>query len=242
MPRRLTRFLIGTICLVGAGCSQNVQVETTFPQPLVEPLPLTVGVHFTDALTGYTYSEELPMENVDWTFNIGAANRLLFDSVFSEVFTSTVAVDGSTAAGVDAIVQPGIEAFEFSLPRHSRSDQYAVWISYTISVYDPDGELRTRWPVKAYGEVDSRRFKGNASMREATVLAMRDAATIIIDSLNRDTGFRRAVTGQAKGQSNEAATAELLDAAELDPTATEVGRAMDEEPPEAPGEEWNSES
>jgi hypothetical protein len=242
MPRRLATLPVAALSLICAGCSQNVQVETTFPEPLVQPLPLTVGVHFTEALTHYAYSEELPADNADWTFNIGAANQLLFDTVFSDVFARTVPVATPGAAGVDAVVEPGIEAFEFSLPRHSHSNQYAVWISYTINVYGPDGGLRTQFPVKAYGEVDARRFKGNATMRKATVLAMRDAATIIIDSLNRDTGFRRAVFGTAATAENDEAPADLVNDAGLDDHVPETESAAVKGQPDRPGEELNSES
>lgn len=236
------------LSLIGAGCSQNVQVQTTFPEPLVEPLPVTVGVHYTEALTTYIYSEDLPADGMDWTFSLGSANQLLFESVFSEVFTNSRPVDAPAAAGVDAVLQPNIKAFEFSLPRHSRSDQYGVWISYTIGVYGPDGELRTSWPVKGYGEVDSRRFKGNETMKQATVMAMRDAATIIIDSLNRDTAFRRAVMGgtvtavEAADQLGAAPGYELHDeGVDESVPEVEVGQA-NEEMPELTGEEWNGES
>ena len=139
-------------------------------------------------------------------------------------------------------MQPNVEAFEFSLPRHSRSEQYAVWISYTISVYGPDGDLRTRWPVKAYGEVDARRFKGNLTMQKATVLAMRDAATIVIDSLHRDTGFRRAVMGQTKPAEADDEPANLLSEEGATEKTIEVGNAADEPLPELNGKEWNGES
>jgi hypothetical protein len=180
---------------------------------------------------------------MDWTFNIGSANQLLFESIFGQVFATTVPVDAQAAAGVEAILQPNIKAFEFSLPRHSRSKQYGVWISYTISVYAPDGELRTSWPVKGYGEVDSRRFKSNETMRQATVLAMRDAATIIIDSLDRDTAFRRAVLGETSAAEGAESSATTLGDEKLgEPVPeVEVGQA-NEVLPEVAGEEWNGES
>lgn len=246
MPRSVSNIVLSALCLTGVACTQNVQVETTFPEPLVEPLPVTVGIHYTEELTQYSYSEELPEDSTDWNFNIGSANQLLFESIFSEVFTGAIPVSGRAADGVVAVLEPGIEAFEFSLPRHSRSDQYGVWINYTLNVYGPDGELRANWPVKGYGEVDSRRFKGNETMKHATVLAMRDAATIIIDSLDRDTGLRRAILGEYGASGGQAASsaAESVDTITLKgPTddTPEIGRA-DEAVPELAGEERNGES
>jgi len=241
MPPRVPRLLICLLSLASAGCSQSVQVQTTFPEPLVDPLPVTVGVRYTDELTQYTYSEDLPADGMDWTFSLGPANKLLFESVFSEVFTAAVPADTPAANEAQAILQPNIKAFEFSLPRHSRSDQYGVWISYTVNVYAPDGELRTSWPVKGYGEVDSRRFKGNTTMQQATVLAMRDAATIIIDALDRDTAFRRAVLGETAPAEAAADSAGIPGDEDPGEPVPEVGRA-NEDMPEPAGEELNGES
>ena len=152
--------------------------------------------------------------------------------------------EGTSATGVMAVLEPTIEAFEFSLPRHSRTDQYGVWINYTLNVYGPDGDLRANWPVKGYGEVDSRRFKGNETMKQATVLAMRDAATIIIDSLDRDTGLRRAIMGANGVDRSNEETAEPTDVLSIkaqEETLPDVGLA-EEEIPELAGEEQNGES
>jgi len=224
-----------------SGCSPSIEVKTTFPEPLVDALPITAGIYYTEALTNYTYNEELPMDNIDWTFSIGAANQLLFESIFSETFAQVVAVDSTTAGGVDVILEPAIQALEFSLPRQSRNNQYAVWIRYVINVYGPDGKLRSTVPVPGYGEVDSRRLKGKESMRAATVWAMRDAASIIIDSLTKDTALRRAVMGE-QNTSNSPPGAELAD---RDPIEAEALESSPEPPPENPAftlEEFFSES
>jgi hypothetical protein len=62
-------------------CAQSVVVETDFPEPLVPTLPLHMGVHYPEALTAYVYTE-MPANDVKWTFDIGAANKKLFDSIF----------------------------------------------------------------------------------------------------------------------------------------------------------------
>lgn len=230
-----------TAVLALSGCSPSIEVTTTFPEPLVDALPLTAGVYYTDTFTGYTYNEELPMDNIDWTFNIGSANQLLFDSIFYETFTRVITVNGPTADGVDVILEPAIQALEFSLPRQSRNNQYAVWIRYTINVYSPDGKLRSTVPVPGYGEVDSRRLKGKESMREATVWAMRDAASIIIESLTKDTALRRAVMGEnSPGEGTQAA--DLADSDALDMDALESTPEPLPENPTIAGEEFISES
>ncbi|MGI9329374.1 MAG: hypothetical protein ACR2QB_01540 [Gammaproteobacteria bacterium] len=235
-----TAFLLAAGLLL-SGCSASIDVQTTFPEPLVDALPLTAGVYYTSELTDYTYNEELPMDNIDWTFSIGAANQLLFDSIFRETFSTLIAVDGPTANGVDVILEPAIQALEFSLPRQSRNNQYAVWIRYSINVYSPDGKLRSTVPVPGYGEVDSRRLKGKESMRKATVGAMRDAASIIIESLTKDTALRRAVMGH-NSPVEDTQAADMTEAEAIEIEALESSPEQLPENPAIAGEEFISET
>ena len=171
------------LLLALGGCSQAVSVDTEFPAPVIEALPLKAGLQYDESLTNYRYAEKLPQDG-DWSFELGTANRRLFDTLFGSLFretapVSTVASARQEVPDLDLIIQPAIEAMEFSLPRQSQTDQYAVWISYNLSIYEPAGELITSWPVKAYGQSDSRTFGAAGSMEQATIKAMRDAAAII---------------------------------------------------------------
>jgi hypothetical protein len=186
-----------------AACSQSVVVQADFPEPVVSPLPLVVGLKYPEALTGYVYTEEVPNDYA-WTFDIGAANTSLFDSVFLNLFERTVRIDpasGSPApADVDAVIEPSLEAFEFSLPRQSRTDQYAVWIRYNLTVFSPDGEVIVSWPVSAYGQSDSRAFKANRSMELATIRAMRDAAATIALGFEKQAKIRDALLKESANE------------------------------------------
>lgn len=165
-----------------SGCDQALTVPSTFPEPLVEPLPLDVALHFTDAFAGYHYREDVPGDT-QWDIALGKANVALFESVSRRLFRSATRVDsrptGSAAEAFDAIIEPSIAAFEFSLPSQSATKQYSVWIRYTVSVFRPDGALLTAWNVNAYGESDAAALRPARSMEQATILALRDAATTI---------------------------------------------------------------
>lgn len=179
--------------LMIAGCSQSVQVQSDFPDPLVQALPYSVGLRYLPEFVEYTYSEDLP-NDVTWNFAIGTSNRKLFDKVFASLFEQTVVLEpDASGAGLDLVVEPAVDALEFSLPRQSRSEQYAVWIRYNLHVFGPDGQLVTDWPVSAYGQSDSRLMKGDISMRQATIKAMRDAATIMIQGFAADEKIRQAL-------------------------------------------------
>lgn len=218
-------------CIVLTGCAHEVVVETGFPEPLIEQVPLNVGVFYTDALRNYTYDEDLP-NDASWSFSMGAANIQLFDTALTAMFTvvTPVTAHGGTGAPfdeLDIIIEPELEAFEFSLPRQSRSDQYGVWIRYNLLVYAPDGTLQTSWPVSAYGQSDSRTFGGNKSMEAAVIQAMRDAIASMV------TGFTDAPTVRTilfPDTAAEPASGTAADIELLPPVDANAGNSVPGEP------------
>ncbi len=181
-----------------AGCNQEVVVQTTFPDPLVNEIELDAGVYYAEELKNYDYSEDLPGD-VSWSFTLGEANVKMFNRALGALFQELVPVDQPGGVGepfdrVDLVVAPKVEAFEFSLPRQSRSDQYAVWIKYTIAILEPDGTLFTEWPVSAYGQADSRLFRGGGAMEAAVVRAMRDAIANIVIGLPEEPNVKAALS------------------------------------------------
>ena len=151
-------------------------------------MPLVVGIRYPDALTDYVHQEAPPLD-VEWTIRLGAANESLFDILFGAMFNKTIDLgqEANTPPHpeLDAVIEPTLEEFEFSLPRQSQNDRYAVWLRYNIRVYAPDGELICNWPVTAYGQAGAKTTAAENPMQQATILAMRDAAaTIALDFVN----------------------------------------------------------
>jgi hypothetical protein len=178
-------------------CSKSVVVTTDFPEPIVSALPLSVGLYYGEALREYIYREDLPNDGT-WSFSLGEANTRLFDGIFESLFEQTVHVDntgepGAPRSTLDAIIEPSIEALEFSLPKQSRSDQYAVWIRYNLDIYKPDGNLITRWTISAYGQSDSKILGANKAMAKATISAMRDAGASIVTGFENEPMIKAAL-------------------------------------------------
>ena len=171
------------LALALAGCSgANVSVRTTVPTPLVEPVPLSVGVHFDASLAHYVHEEELDTYG-KFRIELGATQVPVFERVFDALFAHTQRVESVAAAApaVEAIIVPAVEELQFSIPEQTRSDFFEVWIKYKIDVYHPDGELLVSWPLPAYGKSNSRNFgfmEGGQTpgLSEAAVRALRDAA------------------------------------------------------------------
>lgn len=180
----LTHLIRSVILLLPllAACDQALVVPTTFPEPVVEPLPLDIALHFTPEFASYHYREDIPGD-AEWDIDLGKANVALFETVSRRLFRSATRVDqrpaGAEAARFNAIIEPSIAAFEFSLPAQSATDQYSVWIRYTVKVFRPDGTELTAWNISAYGESGSTLLQPARSMEQAAILALRDAAATL---------------------------------------------------------------
>lgn len=184
--RRRVRLRVAAtgIGLLTAACEHAVLVEAEFPSPVVAPLPLTAAIHFPESLRNYEHEEE-SVSDSEWVISLGEASTELFERTFTGLFEGAVELpalpgEGEVASGVDLILEPTVSTFEFSLPEHSGTDNYAVWIRYTLNVYRPDGTLIRAWPVSAYGQSPAMGLRPAASMEQATEEAMRDAAAKIV--------------------------------------------------------------
>ncbi len=193
--RSLARsLLIGTASLLAfTGCTSKSLTlsEPTLPVPLLDPIPLRVGIKYSPEMHDFTHHEEL-LANQKWTISLGEANKLLYDQIFKAMFDETVILgpdDSPQLAGVDLMIVPSVEAFEFALPQQSRTETYTVWIRYRLVVYDKAGEEIANWPVSAYGKSGAGKFDGNKAIQRATALAMRDAAALVSMRFISETGL-----------------------------------------------------
>ncbi|MDH4031058.1 MAG: hypothetical protein OEU49_09440 [Chromatiales bacterium] len=170
--------IIAALWLV-AGCTTTAPVTGEFPDPVLTPLNMTVGVRYTEEFSNYVYEESAPGEK-SWVVQMGSANVGLFESVFGSMFAGTVQIDGSEsprALGrrVDLVIQPEVESYEFAIPTDWGTKSFSVWITYRINVLTPEGDLVVSWPVRAYGQSRHKLFNADDSLADATTMAMRDA-------------------------------------------------------------------
>lgn len=180
-PRISTRSTVaalGLFCL--GGCASQVEVDAEFPTPLIEQVPLTVGVLLDEALTEYEHYEEIP-EQITWTIRLGAANREMLEQLFGTMFM-TVPVDAVPTADAasehDGVIKPELDKFEFEVPVRGRDNYAEVWMQYRIKLYEPDGDLVVDWPVSGYGKSEIMRDR-EGSLNEAAIVALREVGAAI---------------------------------------------------------------
>jgi hypothetical protein len=177
-PRWL--ILAAGACLAGCGGSQVI-VESTFPTPLIEPLPVSVGIIIPDELYNFIYTEDIPDQSLR-TIALGDANVAMLEPLFKGMFRQTRDVESlASAAGdgsLDGIIEPKLDKFEFDVPTGERDEFVEVWLQYQITVYEPDGGTVIQWPVSGYGKSELVRDPEDAVQR-AAIVAMREAGATI---------------------------------------------------------------
>jgi len=167
-------FLAAVLC----GCASSVPVDATFPKPLVEAVPMRVGLLFDSELTSFEYEEQLP-QNSKWSIQLGDANVAMFNPLFNSMFTytrsvSNVPLEESQRDSLDVIIKPLVDKFEFDVPSGDDSKFVEVWVRYKLQVYEPDGKLVLDWPVVGYGKAETGRLNNQGSLHRAAVRALRE--------------------------------------------------------------------
>ena len=189
---RLKFVSVAIIIAALSGCSTQVTLkDPTIPNPLIDKMPLSVAARFPERFEHFVHEEQV-IGKKKWTIDMGRANSMLFEKLFSSMFTDfkVVPLDAEAAdLGVDALIEPSIDAFEFSVPNQSQTDAFAVWIRYRIKIFDGEGTQIANWPISAYGKSLSKGIGSDDALRRAAVLAMRDAAALVILQMDKATGI-----------------------------------------------------
>lgn len=218
-----TRHLISCTILIAAlatGCASNVSVETpTIPAPHIDKLPMDVAIRIPAEFHNFVHEEKV-LGRETWTINLGSANATFFEQLFGFMFENVIILgpdDNALDHTFDALIEPKIEGFEFSVPNQSKTDAFAVWIRYRMQIFDSVGNSAASWTVSAYGKSQKEGLGSSKSLRRAAVLAMRDAAALILLQMNKATKMAALADGpldlshfessaMAKDESNEAAS------------------------------------
>jgi len=166
----------GLLWLLGA-CANTLEmtVAATVPQPVVTPLPVTMGVYYSEDFRTRVFLEDTE-DRENWRIDTLEARLSLFDEVMPQMFENVREVPEPPAASelaVDAILAPEFEEMQVALPDETRTDFYEAWIKYRIRLLEPEGDLIASWNVSGYGKQDkagiftSRESNLNAAIEHA---------------------------------------------------------------------------
>lgn len=213
--------LAGFAAILMAGCGSTVTMEMpTIPPPRMDKIPVDVAVRIPAEFESFVHVEEVLGKDT-WTIELGRSNANFFTDLFGHMFDSVVILgpdDDPRDFQFDALIEPVIDGFEFSTPGQSQSDAFAVWIRYRMSIFDSVGNRASSWTVNAYGKSQKEGLGGGDSLKRAAVLAMRDAAALIIMQMEKVTNIRELANGP-------------LDPASVDPEVMQADAAQDDQQP-----------
>ena len=172
--------LVATFLILS--CSSQITVlDPNIPKPVIASSNLSAAIKYPDNFEDFSHEEQIIGED-KWQIKLGGSNKILFNKLFSSIFNDFIILDKDSAleSTIDILIEPEIEAFEFSVPKQSQTNAFAVWIRYRIKIYDNQGKIIANWPISAYGKSETGTFSDNNDLGHAAILAMRDAAALII--------------------------------------------------------------
>lgn len=186
------RVLLGIAILTGiaiglGGCASGARVTSEFriPKPLIDSVPVVMGLHISPELRQEVYEDKIHQHG-KFTIELGESQEHLFTQAFSAVFSELIPVESlnNLPDRVEGVIIPNIVKAEIEIPQQAPGDFYSVWIRYSIRIVDSDGEEIMEWIVPAYGRASRHSFSNpldrpTQALTKARDNAMRDAATQI---------------------------------------------------------------
>ena len=183
--------------LLAAGCStKQVVVEGNFPKPLLDPLPITLGVIYPSAFAEHEFFDEAKgRAESDWLVKTGEAQVEFWDILFTGLFDEVVHIRDwetvqSRGSEIDGVLIPTIADLQYTIPTHTNVKIYEIWMRYQFRLVDisaihqqEDGSLSfnpderlAAWPITAYGKTPTAFLQTDEeAVNLAAVVALRDA-------------------------------------------------------------------
>ena len=180
MTNRLIYAVSLLLILTACEQSMTLRVESEIPTPVIERIPVKIGVFYQDELRNYV-SEENSDERPKWKIESGSSHVDLFEQILSSMFQEVIEVAGTTAvATLDAVLAPSVAEMQFALPAETKTDFYEAWVKYDMELYNQDGSRIANWSVTGYGKSSTEFMKSrDKGLNAAVNQALRDAGAKI---------------------------------------------------------------
>ncbi len=170
-----------TLLLVGCGPTKVV-VEGEFPDALLEPMPLTIGIWYPEEFANHEFFDEAKSRaETSWVVNTGAAQVEMWNTLLGGMFTNVVPMKGRPGPGqmnpvVDAVLIPHIEELQYAIPQHTNVKVYEIWMRYRFELVTTGGKPIAEWTMPAYGKTPTAFLQTDeGAVNLAAVMALRDA-------------------------------------------------------------------
>ena len=181
-------------------------VEGNFPEPLLDPLPITMGVIYPPAFAQHEFFDEAKgRADSDWLVKTGEAQVAFWDILLGGLFQEVVHINSwetvqSEGDRIDGVLIPSIAELQYTVPTHTNVKIYEIWMRYEFRLADiaaihqqedgalsfkPDDRL-AQWPITAYGKTPTAFLQSDEeAVNLAAVVALRDAGAHFITTFGR---------------------------------------------------------
>lgn len=177
--------------LSGCGPAQ-VDVEGNFPAPLMEPLPLTLGVWYTEEFATHEFFDEAKSRSESsWIVKTGEAQVQMWDTLLPGMFVNLVVMKGKPGPGqmnqvVDAVLIPHVDELQYAIPAHTKVKVYEIWMRYRFELVTTGGDPIAEWTMTSYGKTPTAFLQSDkAAVNLAAVMALRDAGANFATNFTR---------------------------------------------------------
>ena len=200
MKNRLAELLACAVVLGVTGCGNVlVQPQAELPPPLIDSLPVTIGVHYPEEFRSYAHKET--RYQLDYEIDLGPAHVIKLTRLLAAMFDKVIEVDDPTRAlevdpDIVFVLEPRFEDYAFLTPRDMVGESYTVTIRYRVDLYDPRGERVDAYVFTGFGRQKSGNFSGTEPLLRATQRAMRDAGAKLAVELPEQESVRRLIAGE----------------------------------------------
>ena len=203
--KRLAALFI--LLFVVACTSREVVVEGAFPTPLIDPVPVSVGILFTQEFREHELIDDATGRGeVSWRVSTGSAQVDFWSTLFPAFFQNVVFINSYEdleTFDVDAVLIPEVSEVQYAIPLYTSVKVYEIWMRYQLSLVEPeqimDADNKTinlenmqafaEWPLTAYGKTPTAFMQSDVdAVNLAAVMALRDAGANFITSFARVPG------------------------------------------------------
>ena len=189
--QHLFAILLSLSLLTGCGPA-TVVVEGRFPSPLIEPLPLKLGVWYGPDFAQHEFFDESTTRGQSsWVVKTGQAQILMWNSLLAGVFDEVVhlksaPVPGQSIPGVDGILVPHVSQLQYTIPKHTQVKVYEIWMLYRFELLTPDAQPVAEWDMSSYGKTPTAFLQSDQeAVNLAAVMALRDAGANFATTFTR---------------------------------------------------------
>ena len=180
---RLKWLVAVTLLALLAGCGPaEVVVKGNFPSPLMQKLPITLGVWYDEDFAHHEFFEEAKTKaESSWLVRTGEAQVQMWDSLLNGMFQRVLPMNGKPGPGqmnpsVDAVLIPHVEELQYAIPAHTSVKVYEIWMRYRLQLVTTGGQPIADWTMTAYGKTPTAFLQSDQeAVNLAAVMALRDA-------------------------------------------------------------------